>query len=220
MNRLRIVLALSGWLLAGAALAQEASEAEHATARQLLAAYGANSSFARPRACRIHDRVTITINEAIDAKHEATTDLKRDSTNKWEVNKWFNLSTDKSGGLIAKARNGTNKPEIDLTSSREHSGDGQTERKQTFKAEISGEVLDVMPNGQLVIEARSQVKVNEEDQVLILTGRVEPRDLDATNTVEAKYLIDKRIKFDGQGDLSIMQKRGWGSKILDKVNPF
>lgn len=217
-------------LLAGATLrAQEVSEAEYRVARRLQAAYGTENPLARPKASRLHDRVTILINEQTAARNEAVTELERDSEMNWTLNKWFTLSVDDDGNLRAKPRlqdnndpglSGSYAPNLDFIAERTHEGDGSTERTQTFQSELTGEVLEVLPNGQLVVEARSMITLNEEEQTLVFTGRVDPRDLDDRNTVDARYVIDKRIRFTGEGAITDMNRRGWGARLLDKLNPF
>jgi len=209
-------------LLAGgaAARAAQSSETEDAVRSKLLAAYGGRNLMARPKASKAHDRVTIVINEKTTARNEATTELERESSMAWALSKWFTVDVDKEGNLVAKPRTGDKKPNLDFTATREHSGEGETERMGTFRSELSGEVIEVLPNGQLVVEARSAVKVNDEEQVVVFTGRVDPADLDVNNSVESKRIIDKRIRFTGTGSISRMGKRGWGARILDAINPF
>ncbi len=223
--------ALLGSLVAfgAAARAQEVSEAEYRVAQKLNSAYGVANPLARPKASRLHDRVTILINEQTSARNEAVTELDRESEMSWSLNKWFTLSVDDEGNILAKPRlqenndpglSGSRAPNLDFLTERTHEGDGSTERTQTFQSQLTGEVLEVLPNGQLVVEARSTIKLNEEEQTLVFTGRVDPRDLDDTNTVDARYVIDKRIDFTGEGAITDMNARGWGSRLLDKLNPF
>jgi flagellar L-ring protein precursor FlgH len=225
----RVVLLALLLPLGQAARAQEVSEAEYRVAQRLQGAYGTENPLARPKASRLHDRVTILINEQTAARNEAVTELDRGSEMGWTLNKWFTLSVDEEGNLLAKPRlqenndpglSGQQAPNLDFLAERTHEGDGSTERTQTFQSQLTGEVLEVLPNGQLVVEARSTIRLNEEEQTLVFTGRVDPRDLDDTNTVDARYVIDKRIDFTGEGAITDMNRRGWGARLLDKLNPF
>ncbi len=227
-----IALAIAAIVWPLTSLAQEKSESELAVESKLKAAYGESNDLARPKASRKHDRVTVVINESTTAKHEVTTDMKRDSTNQWNLSQWFTLEVDKEGNIVANPRLRTTgeaaddpnrvaqAPNLKWRAAREQKSDGETESKQTFKSRISGEVLDVLPNGHLVVEARSSVKVNDEERTLVFTGRIEPNDLDADSVVDASKVIDKTIKFTGKGDLSRNAKRGWAARILDALNPF
>jgi Flagellar basal body L-ring protein len=81
-------------------------------------------------------------------------------------------------------------------------------------------VVDVIPNGNLLIEGRRNVKVNNEDQVIVLTGTVRGRDISADNTVNSALIADARISYSGKGVISDRQKPGWLMNVLDKVWPF
>jgi flagellar L-ring protein precursor FlgH len=199
---------------------RETSEAESAKATKLRNIYGTKSMIAKTKACQVHDRVTIVINENTTAKHEGKTDLSRESSMAWELSKWFTLGYDKGGNLVATPRNGTQKPNIDLSTSSTHKGDSETENTQTFKSEVSGEVIEVLPNGHITVEARSRVTVQGETRNLIFTGRIDPKDLDTNSSIDAKFVIDKVIKFEGDGPVSRTQKEGWAKKLLDKISPF
>lgn len=205
------------------------SEAEHKVSSRLTAVYGEEAPLTKPKASKKHDRVTIVINETTTAKHEANTDLSRESDMDWALDKFFTVRFDKGGSLVAVPRlqsegtaeaSGNRKPEVKFTTERTHKAEGETERKTNFTAQVSGEVIEVLPNGHLSIEAKKSIKVNKETQEVIFTGRIDPKDLDSSNSVNSKFVIDMQIKFDGKGPLTRMQKRGWGSKVLDVVNPF
>jgi len=220
------------FLAATALPAQEKAESELAVEAKLKAAYGEVNVLAKPKASQKHDRVTVVINESTTAKHEVKLDMKRDNNNSWDLAKWFTLEVDKEGNINANPRlrttgtttNDPNRvvkaPNLEYTTAREQKSDGSTESNQTFKSRISGEVVDVLPNGHLVVEARSSVKVNDEDRTMVFTGRIDPKDLDADSAIDANKVIDKEIKLTGKGDLSRNAKRGWGSRILDALNPF
>jgi flagellar L-ring protein precursor FlgH len=136
------------------------------------------------------------------------------------INSWFTLKVNEDGSLIAQPRTGTNKPEVDVSLNRKHEGDGETSREQSLTNKISGEVVQVLPNGQMLIAARTRIRVSGEDESVELTGRVDPRDLDSDSSLDADKIIDLRYKVTGKGDITDATKRGWLAKVIDKVNPF
>lgn len=182
--------------------------------------YGTDDPLTKKKASKAHDRVTIVINKQANAKLEATTDLEKESSLTSTINKWFTLKVDKDGNLVANPRTGTQQPEADVTFEREHSGEGETERVQSVQNRISGEVLDVLPNGQLVVAARTQITVNGEKESVEFTGRVDPKDMTPESTVDADYVIDLSYKITGKGEVTDAVKRGWFAKIVDRFNPF
>lgn len=177
--------------------------------------YGEEDLLARPRASKKHDRVTITINENTTAKNGATTETTKESSAKWSLSKLFKITKDADGDIIAQAFPDARKPELDISSTREHTGEGETKSVNSAKTVLSGEVIQVMPNGHLVVEAISSITVNEEERSVVFTGRVDPADLDSKNNIDAKYIIEKKVKFVGKGDVAEAVRRGWLAKIFD-----
>ncbi len=182
--------------------------------------YGEQDLLTQPRASKKHDRVTIEIDEKTSAKNEATTDTSKQSSAKWSLSKLFKITKDKDGDIIAQAFPDIRKPEIDVSSERKHTGEGETESINSAKTTLSGEVIAVMPNGHLVIEAISTITVNEEARSVVFTGRVDPADLDSKNTVNSKFIIEKKVKFTGKGDVADAIRRGWFAKVFDFLSPF
>lgn len=182
--------------------------------------YGEQSLIAQRRASREHDRVTIIIDVTSEAKHEATTETSKETTLTWAFNKLFKITKDRDGDVIAQAFPDARKPELDMSTSREHEGEGETEQTNRTKAVVSGEVIDVRPNGHLIIEARREITVNHEKQVVLFSGRVDPQDLSANNSVEVMYIMEPSIKFVGKGAVSSAVRRGWLARAFDKLSPF
>lgn len=182
--------------------------------------YGEDDLLSQPRASKKHDRVTIVINESTSAKNEATTDTTKESSAKWSLTQLFKITKDRDGDIIAQAFPDARKPELDVSSTREHKGEGETESINTAKTVLSGEVIEVMPNGHLVVEAVSSITVNEEERSVVFTGRVDPTDLDSENKIDSKFVIEKKVKFVGKGDIAEAVRRGWLAKAFDFLSPF
>ena len=81
-------------------------------------------------------------------------------------------------------------------------------------------VVDVLPNGNLVIEGVHLVTFAGETQYVVLHGLVRPDDIVSNNTILSTNIADARIEFYNQGSLTDMQNRGWLSKLYEKLRPF
>jgi flagellar L-ring protein precursor FlgH len=99
-------------------------------------------------------------------------------------------------------------------------GSGSTTRKENLNATITAQVVDVLANGNLLIEGRRSVMVNNEDQIILLEGIVRPQDISANNIVYSAQIADARITYTGKGIISERQRPGWLMNILDYVWPF
>ena len=80
--------------------------------------------------------------------------------------------------------------------------------------------LEVLPNGNMLIEGRRNIKVNNEDQEIILEGTIRPRDIGADNVINSIFIADARISYAGRGIISDRQSPGWLMNIVDKLWPF
>jgi flagellar L-ring protein precursor FlgH len=99
-------------------------------------------------------------------------------------------------------------------------GEGATTRNSTLNAYISVQVIQVLPNGNLVIQGSRQVQVNNENQIINIQGVIRPVDIDATNTILSTAVAEAKIELNGQGVVSDKQNVGWLTRILDWAWPF
>lgn len=182
--------------------------------------YGEEGLFERPRAGEKHDRVLIVINDTNRASVEATSETERTSSLKWTLSKLFRIGKDRDGDIIAKSFADARKPELDIETERVHEGEGKSESTITTRTELSGSVVEVMPNGHLVVEARKTLVNNTGEHMVIFTGRIDPRDLDADNSVDAKYVMERTVKIKSTGDIEDALRRGWLARAYDFLNPL
>lgn len=103
---------------------------------------------------------------------------------------------------------------------RKFEGAGSTQRKSNVQARITARVVEVLPNGDLRIEAVKLVKINKETEKLGLTGIVRQTDLANDNSIETNFIGDLRVEFNGKGIASADNAPGWLSRLFEKVLPF
>ena len=160
------------------------------------------------------DIVTVVISEQASASKQASTGTSRASSlsagmpnllglEKTPVKGWMDLANLLNASFASK-----------------FDGSGSTSRAETLQATISTKVVEALPNGNLMIEGRRNVKVNNEDQIIVLTGTVRSRDVNADNTISSSLIADARINYSGKGIISDRQKPGWLMNVLDAVWPF
>ncbi len=168
------------------------------------------------KARRRGDVVTIVISETASASKEAKTGTSRGTAINAGMPNFMGL--EKVG--VFKNNIGDLSKLINASVDSKYSGSGSTSRQENLKATITARVMEVMPNGNLLIEGRRNVKVNNEDQEIILEGTVRPRDITADNVVNSIYVADARISYSGRGIISDRQSPGWLMNIVDKIWPF
>lgn len=168
------------------------------------------------KARRKGDIITIVISETASASKEASTDTSRGSTINAGMPNFMGLE---NTGFL-KNNLGDLSKLINANVESTYQGSGSTSRKENLNATITARVVEVIPNGNLMIEGRRNVKVNDEDQEIVLEGIVRPRDIAADNTVNSIYVADAKITYSGRGIISDRQRPGWLMNIVDKVWPF
>lgn len=168
------------------------------------------------KARRRGDLITIVISETASASKDAKTNTARSSEMAAGIPNFMGLE----GTAAASKYLGDLSKMIAASNSSKFAGSGSTSRQENLRATISARVVDVLPNGNLLIEGRRNIKVNEEDQIIVLEGTVRSRDVAPDNTVNSSYVADARISYSGRGIISDRQSPGWLMSIIDKVWPF
>jgi flagellar L-ring protein FlgH len=166
------------------------------------------------KARRPGDIITVLISEQASASKQASTGTKRSSSISAGVPKFFGLEKTQLSTWMDLANL------INANFDSKFDGNGSTSRQETLTATMSAKVVDVTPNCNLMIEGRRNVKVNNEDQIIVLTGTVRSRDVSSENTVSSSLIADARINYSGKGVISDRQKPGWLTNVFDAVWPF
>ena len=168
------------------------------------------------KARRRGDIITIVISETASASKEAKTGTSRDSSVSAGMPHLLGLE---DTGIFKNNFADLSKI-LNASTNSKFQGTGSTSRQENLKATITARVIDVMQNGNLMIEGRRNIKVNEEDQIIVLEGTVRSRDVAQDNTVNSIFVADARISYSGRGIISDRQSPGWLMNILDKIWPF
>jgi len=179
--------------------------------------------FVDTRARRAGDVITIDIVENTSSKMDANTKAARTSG--------IDGTIDSSLGYMralqeANRRLGLN---LDGTASNtlfkanlknEFDGKGTSDRSGQVTASIGARVTEVLLNGNLVIFGKRNMKVNNETQIITVSGIIRPTDIDTDNRIKSTYIADALIEYTGRGVIAEKQKPGWGSRVVDIIWPF
>ena len=168
------------------------------------------------KARRLGDIVTVVIVETASASKEAATATGRSSELNAGIPNFLGLEESK----IISSNFSDLKNLINASASSKFDGSGSTSRKETLTATISAKVVDVLPNGNLKIEGRRNVMVNNEDQIVMVKGTIRQRDITPENTINSIFVADAQISYSGEGIISDRQKPGWLMNVIDKLWPF
>ncbi len=167
-----------------------------------------------------HDLVTIIVRESTDASSEASLETKKKGDFGAEVKAWPGIrGMDELWNLFVKTDLVEN-PRVDFNFRNNWKGEGDYERKDKFTTRLTARVLDVKPNGTLVLEARKFVKSDKEELDMVLTGTCRAEDVTADNTVLSTQLYDLRLDKKHKGEVRGASKKGIITKIFDTLFAF
>ena len=171
------------------------------------------------KARRLNDLLTINVVENISGSGTANTATDKTSSTDGAVNNVFGIPTNLGmANLFGKGF--TFSPTVNGSMTDSFKGDGSTTRAGSLIGTITAKVVEVMPNGNLAIESRKDITINNEKQTLILRGMVRPDDVAPNNTILSSQVADAEVYFVGDGVVQSKQDTGWFDKILDKIWPF
>lgn len=170
---------------------------------------------AQPRAYQKNDVVQILINESSVQKFESTLDTKKDYDTKTNIGALPSLRH----LLEMQIRQGDTDPLIDTSTKggNKFKGDGTFERSDKFVTRISAKVLEVKPNGLLLLEAKKVTESDDEKVTLVVAGLARPEDITNANTVQSTQLADLVIKTESDGELRKVAKKGLIPRVLDTI---
>jgi len=177
---------------------------------------GARGFFKDQRAAKVGDLLTVLI----DISDQANLDNKSGRTR----------SAGESSG-IPNFLGLENKPKkvipnfdpsnmLGADSSSSFAGEGSVDRSEHINLTVAAIVTDVLPNGNLVIRGRQEVRVNFEVRELFVAGIVRPEDISSTNTIQHTQIAEARIAYGGRGQITDVQQPRYGQQLMDIIFPF
>ena len=178
------------------------------------------SGFQDLRARDVGDLVTIVVVESSEASRQASTNVSRNSSVDAEVTAMLGAEANDYGLGNLYGSAGGFKPQVGASTGNSYKGSGTTTRKDELRTRVTARVVNVLDDGNLVIEGRRQVQVNAETQYLFVRGIVRTKDIKPDNTITSVALADAQIIYGGKGVIGDQQQPGWGYRALSKVWPF
>jgi flagellar L-ring protein precursor FlgH len=176
---------------------------------------GSRSFFKDQRAHQIGDLLTVTVNITDQANFANETQRSRTATEDSGITAFL-------GSSLFGQRAQSVLPGRFLTadSSSGTDGKGTITRQETLQTNVAAIVTQVLPNGNLVVEGKQEIRVNYEKRELIVAGIVRPEDIQSDNTIDSSKIAQARIAYGGHGEISDIQQPRYGSQVMDVLLPF
>lgn len=176
----------------------------------------ASQLFRDHRAFQPMDLITVVVSETAQGSKAADTETTRESSFLAGITELFNFTDSlqlKNPGLDTATM-------LDADFQSEFTGEGETTRRGSLQARIAAMVVEVLPNGTMRIEGEKVIAVNNEEQVLGISGLVRPRDVNSMNEVMSTKIAHLRVDYYGKGLIGDVQSVGWFGRLVNKIWPF
>ena len=168
-----------------------------------------------PRVVKVHDIVTVLVDEKAEVAVQSRFDRRRNLTLEANIDEFVRL--DPTGRLIASA---TAQPSIDLGAGVRAQANGGSLDSEAVRYRIAAEVVDVLPNGNVVLEARKSIRNNRDVWEYTLTGTIAAEKIARDMTAISEDIAAVRISKRSTGKVARSTGRAWGVRLLDRLWPF
>jgi len=177
---------------------------------------GSRAFFNDQRAHIVGDILTVKVNFNDTAVFQDQTQLVRTTTEDTEITNFLGANT--LGSSAAKAV----LPGSVLTASgnTQMNGQGTINRQDQLVTNVAAVVTQVLPNGNMVIEGKQEVRLNNELRELIVAGVIRPEDIQSDNSIDLPKIAEARLAYGGRGTLTNIQQERWGQQAVDVILPF
>jgi flagellar L-ring protein FlgH len=178
---------------------------------------GAKNFFDDQRANRVGDILTVEIDISDKAQIDNSTERSRSGSEDSNLSSYFGIEASLAN-ILPEAVNPSNLTNYGSNSST--SGSGSVDRSESVNLTVAAIVTQTLPNGNLVIQGRQEVRVNFEVRELLITGVVRPEDISKNNTIQHTQIAEARVSYGGRGQITDLQQPRYGQQLYDIVFPF
>jgi flagellar L-ring protein FlgH len=176
---------------------------------------GSRAFFNDQRAHQVGDILTVKVNINDTAEFQDQTQLTRSTTEDSEITNFLGANTiaNPSKAIL---------PGSLLTSdgNTQMQGNGTINRQDQLVTNVAAVVTQVLPNGNLVLEGKQEIRLNSEKRELLIAGVARPEDIESDNTIELPKIAEARVAYGGEGTLTNIQTQPWGQQVTNVVLPF
>jgi flagellar L-ring protein FlgH len=176
---------------------------------------GSRSFFKDQRAHQIGDLLTVTVNITDQANFANETQRNLTGSEGSAITDFLGAKT-----LGAQAQKVLPGNLLQANGTSQYDGKGSIQRQETLQTNVAAVVTQVLPNGNLVVEGKQEIRVNFEVRELIVAGIVRPEDIQSDNTIDSSKIAQARISYGGRGQINDIQQPRYGQQVMDVLLPF
>jgi len=184
---------------------------------------GTNVSFFEDyRARRVGDILTVKLEEVTSAEKESETTIDKTNSNSISSPTILGSAVQfDAPGILPLANTNNNDLSVTLGSTHSFSGTGDSDLSNKLSGDISVSVVEVLPNGNMVVRGEKVMTINQGNEYLRISGMISPRDIDSDNSISSKRIADAQISYVGDGPTNDANVMGWlGKFFISALMPF
>jgi flagellar L-ring protein precursor FlgH len=175
---------------------------------------GSRAFFKDQRARQVGDILTVTVNITDKANIANETQRSRVTTEDSGITNFFGRKNLPLTNQAIPSRLLTTDSNTNLD------GKGSVNRQEALQTNVAAVVTQILPNGNLVVEGKQEIRVNFEMRELVVAGIVRPEDIQSDNTIDSSKIAEARIAYGGRGQITDVQQPRYGQQFFDIVLPF
>jgi flagellar L-ring protein precursor FlgH len=173
--------------------------------------------FEDQRADNVGDILTVTIDIQDKAELDNETERTRESGENAGLSALLGYEADLADVLPETVQNGAL---VGAEADSNFKGEGTIDREEKIQVKLAAIITQVLPNGNMVIEGRQEVRVNYEKRILELAGVIRPQDITIDNAISYDKVAEARVSYGGKGQITDVQQPRYGQQVYDVLFPF
>jgi len=173
-----------------------------------------------PRTFSKHDLITIIVRESQTSTKHSELETEKEANFDGEVSSFYDVHALLTDLVLKPASFDSGTPQVGVELSKDFEGEGEKRDSESFTTRLQAQIIDVKPNGNIVIEARTFIRNDTEVTMMTVTGICRAEDVTSANTVLSNQLFDLRIARETEGEIKKTQRKGIITKVLDVLLNF
>ncbi|MEA2100229.1 MAG: flagellar basal body L-ring protein FlgH [Campylobacterota bacterium] len=181
---------------------------------------GSRPLFSDRKAMNVNDIVTVSISETATSSSSGAKKLSESDSTKLGGGAFTSAGGNTAMGSYATKLSGITNMGFTSATENAFSGQGTATRDASFTTKVTARVVKVLKNGNYFISGRKDILVDDQKQIIQVSGVIRPYDIDQYNTISSSLIGDAKILYKTEGDIDRATKQGWGTKIIQAIWPF
>ena len=181
---------------------------------------GDNPLFSDHKAMHVNDIVTVVISETAKSSNTGSKKLSESDTSSLGGGAFTSGGTNSAINSHVAKLNGLANIGFTSGSSSDFQGQGSSSKDASFNTTVSARIIKVLQNGNYFISGKREILVDDEKQIVQISGVIRPYDIDQHNKINSSQMSEAKILYKTEGEIDRATKQGWGTKIIKAAWPF